>query len=98
MSKTDAVRARIDPGVKAKAEAILGRHGLSHSAFITMAYHAVVNQGTVPLTFNEPNEQLAADLREGDRARRAGELPDYTSSAKMFDEILSSPDTTDACD
>lgn len=98
MSKSDAVRARIEPGIKAEAEVILGRHGLSHSTFITMAYHAVVNQGTVPLTFNEPNEQLEADLREGDRARQAGELPSYTSADKMFDDILSSPDTSEVCD
>ncbi|MGZ0247890.1 MAG: type II toxin-antitoxin system RelB/DinJ family antitoxin, partial [Alphaproteobacteria bacterium] len=74
MTKTTAVRARIEPDLKERAEVILGRHGLSHSTFITMAYNAVVNQGTVPLTFHEPNDALAADIRESRRAFAAGEV------------------------
>jgi addiction module RelB/DinJ family antitoxin len=92
MSKTDAVRARIDPSVKAEAERILSRHGLSHSTFISMAYHAVVNQGTVPLSFNIPNDALAADLRAADQAHAAGELKSYKSASEAFDDILASSD------
>ena len=98
MTKTTAVRARIEPDLKERAEVILGRHGLSHSTFITMAYNAVVNQGTVPLTFHEPNDALAADIRESRRAFAAGEVKSHSSVQEMFDDILAESDTTETCD
>jgi hypothetical protein len=57
-----------------------------------MAYHAVVNQGTVPLSFNIPNDALAADLRAADQAHAAGELKSYKSASEAFDDILASSD------
>ena len=73
MSKTDVVRARIEPETKQKAESILKRLGVSHSTFINMSYRAVVESGGIPLSLNIPNAKTQAVLNEArDPQVRAG--------------------------
>jgi len=73
MSKTDVVRARIEPDTKNKAEEILKRLGVSHSTFINMSYRAVVETGGIPLSLNIPNAETRKVLEEArDPAVRAG--------------------------
>ena len=77
MSKSDVVRARIEPEVKRDAEAILKRLGLSHSALINMTYRAVVATGGIPLSLHVPNAETARELeklRDPDYRKR---LPAY---------------------
>ena len=64
ISKSDVVRARIEPKVKRDAENILKRLGVSHSTFINMSYRAVVEEGGIPLSLHVPNRETAAVLRD----------------------------------
>ncbi len=63
-SKSDVVRARIQPRVKRDAESILKRLGVSHSTFINMSYRAVVEAGGIPFSLHVPNAGTAKVLRE----------------------------------
>ena len=64
MNKTATVRARIDPETKRKAEAILKRLGLTHSALITMTYRAVAETGGIPFSLHVPNAETRAAMEE----------------------------------
>ena len=69
LQKTDTVRARIEADVKRDAETILKRLGVSHSSFINMSYHAVVENGGIPFPLKVPNVQTQKAIEEG-RARK----------------------------
>jgi DNA-damage-inducible protein J len=74
-SKSDVVRARIEPKVKKDAESILKRLGVSHSTFINMSYRAVVEARGIPLSLHVPNAETAKVLRE---ARNPAKRKAYT--------------------
>ena len=63
MAKTETVRARINPETKAMAEKVLSEYGMSHSTFINLSYHSLINGGGIPVSRNIPNDELAASLR-----------------------------------
>ncbi len=69
LQKTDTVRARIEADVKRDAETILKRLGVSHSTFINMSYHAVVENGGIPFPLSVPNAETKKAIEEG-RARK----------------------------
>lgn len=86
VSKSDVVRARIQPKVKRDAESILKRLGVSHSTFINMSYRAVVEAGGIPFSLHVPNAKTAKVLRDSrapakrKRYTRAGSLQDFAKS------------------
>lgn len=80
ISKSDVVRARIEPKVKRDAENILKRLGVSHSTFINMSYRAVVEEGGIPLSLHVPNRETAAVLRD---ARKPGKRRDYMKADSL---------------
>jgi DNA-damage-inducible protein J len=83
VSKSDVVRARIEPKVKRDAENILKRLGVSHSTFINMSYRAVVEEGGIPLSLHVPNKETATVLRD---ARKPGKRRTY-ARANSLDEF-----------
>lgn len=83
ISKSDVVRARIEPKVKRDAESILKRLGVSHSTFINMSYRAVVEEGGIPLSLHVPNRETAAVLRD---ARKPAKRRAY-AKANSLDEF-----------
>ena len=83
ISKSDVVRARIEPKVKRDAENILKRLGVSHSTFINMSYRAVVEEGGIPLSLHVPNRETAAVLRD---ARKPSKRQAY-AGANNLDEF-----------
>lgn len=83
ISKSDVVRARIEPKVKRDAESILKRLGVSHSTFINMSYRAVVEEGGIPLSLHVPNRETAAVLRD---ARKPAKRRGY-AKANSLDEF-----------
>ena len=87
MPKTEMVRARINPETKAKADKVLSSYGMTHSTFINLSYHSLINGGGIPVSRNIPNDELAASLR----AAREGttERKEYRDVQTMFDDILS---------
>ncbi len=80
ISKSDVVRARIEPRVKRDAESILKRLGVSHSTFINMSYRAVVEEGGIPLSLHVPNRETAKVLRE---ARKPAKRKQYRKAATI---------------
>ncbi len=96
MSKTDVVRARIEPGTKNKAEAILKRLGVSHSTFINMSYRAVVETGGIPLSLNIPNLETRKVLDEArDPAVRA-EYASFGTVEEFMDDLHEESDIKDS--
>jgi DNA-damage-inducible protein J len=56
MAKTATVRARIEPGLKSKAERVFKKLGLSTTQAITLFYHQVGLRQGLPFDVVIPNE------------------------------------------
>jgi DNA-damage-inducible protein J len=70
MGKTQTVRARIEPGLKRDAEAVLKKIGLTSSEAITLFLTQVkLNQG-LPFAVRIPNKQTRAKARMLKSSRR----------------------------
>jgi DNA-damage-inducible protein J len=48
VAKTETIRARVDPALKGRAEAILDRLGITPTAAITMLYRQIVMRRGLP--------------------------------------------------
>ena len=92
MTKQEMVRARVEAATKKKAEAILKRLGLSHSAFINMSYHAVIETGGIPFSTRILNAETKAAIEEGRREHARGALTSYASTAELIKDALSETD------
>lgn len=55
MSKTETIRARVEPEIKHKAEAVLKNLGLSATEAITLFYHQIALQNGLPFQIKIPN-------------------------------------------
>jgi len=64
MSKTDVVRARIEPDVKHHAEAIFRALGLSTTEAITLFYKQVTLCNGLPFDVRIPNDETLQALAE----------------------------------
>ena len=58
--RTANINVRIEPEIKAQAEAILGELGISATAFFNMAYRQVIRQQGIPfpMTLRRPSRSL----------------------------------------
>lgn len=59
MSKTETIRARIEPRLKAETEAIFTQLGLSSSQAISLFYKQVILNGGLPFEVKLPNNAVA---------------------------------------
>ena len=80
MAKTATVRARVDDKVKARAEKILEKVGISTSDAIVALLHQIVLQGGIPFDMRIPNAETRRAMRELD----AGKGERFKGSAKAF--------------
>lgn len=55
MSKTETIRARVEPEIKHRAEAVLKNLGLSATEAITLFYHQIALQNGLPFQIKIPN-------------------------------------------
>lgn len=62
--KTQTVRARIEPELKAAAEAIFAEVGLRPTDAIRLFYRQVANQGAIPIDLRQPNAESRAAIEE----------------------------------
>ncbi len=69
MSKTEMIRARVEPDLKRKAEGVLKTLGISPTAAITLFYKQVTLHRGLPFPVRVPN----AEPREALRQARAAE-------------------------
>ena len=83
MASTSAVYARIDTGLKERAEGILAQLGISPSSAIQMLYSQIVLQRGIPFEAKLPaaqptaigslsREQLDAELKKGVDSLKGG--------------------------
>lgn len=77
------IRARVDPALKARAEAILGRVGLNPSDAIRVFYSQVTLHGGLPFEVKVPNAETRKAMRDAD----AGKGTAYASAEEMFKKM-----------
>ena len=76
MAKTEMIRARVEPDLKAQAERVLRELGLSATEAITLLYKQLVLRQGLPFEVSIPNAETVEALRE---AQRPNELTEYPS-------------------
>ncbi len=86
MTKTATVRARVDPGLKARAEGVLAKLGLNTTAAITLFYRQIVSYRGLPFDVRIPN---ATTRRAMEQAREGTHL----IRGESIDELLVALDT-----
>ncbi len=66
-TKTASVRARIEPSIKKKVEAVLSQIGISPSEAINVFYRRIASDGGIPFSLNVPNAETRAAIRALER-------------------------------
>ena len=64
MTKTEQIHIRVEPELKAEAEAVLATLGLRPTEFVRMALKQVVLQRGLPFPVRLPNAETVAALNE----------------------------------
>ena len=82
--KTATIRARVEPGLKMKAEKVLEGVGLSLTDAITIFYRQVVLHRGLPFLVRIPNKITRRTMARTD----AGEdLQRYETDEEMFEDL-----------
>lgn len=84
MSKTEVVRARIEPDVKHHAEAIFRQLGLNTTEAITLFYKQVSLCNGLPFDVRIPNAETLKTFKDTDKGIG---LTRYDSMEEMFDDL-----------
>ena len=79
---TGFVRARIDKGTKAEAEAVLEKIGLNASDAVRMFYRQIILRNGLPFSPNIPNAETRKALKSKNISKG------YKNAGEMFDDIL----------
>ena len=87
MPKNGYLTARVDKDLKAKADKVLRRLGVSTTDLVTMLLHQVVLKNGVPFDVRIPNAETIKAMRETDAG--AGERFDGTTH-EIFDKVVKS--------
>lgn len=69
MSKTETIRARVEPELKHDAEAVLRALGMTPTEAITMFYRQVTLHGGLPFDVRLPNAETRAAMRDAEKGR-----------------------------
>jgi DNA-damage-inducible protein J len=64
VAKTEQLNVRMDPEVKASAEAVFRELGMTPTQAITLFYHQVSLQQGLPFALKIPNAETQAAMRE----------------------------------
>ena len=64
MSKTETIRARVEPEVKRQAESVLNELGLSPTEAIRMFYRQLILRRGLPFAAELPNAETQAAIRQ----------------------------------
>ena len=87
MPKDATINARVDKRLKAKAEKVLSRVGISTTQAITMLLHQIVLRNGLPFEARIPNAETLAAIRDLEESK--GERFEGTAE-QLFDHILGS--------
>lgn len=87
MAKSASISMRVDPQIKAEAEAIYGSLGMTLTEAINIFLHKSILEGGLPFDVRQPryNSETEAAMREA-RDILAGKVPaePYDSTSAMF--------------
>lgn len=89
MPRTETIRARVDPAVKAEAEAVFADLGLSASQAITLFYRQVGLTRGLPFAVRLPNAETREALAQ---ARDRRDLSAYEAVADLMAEAEADDD------
>ncbi len=64
MAKTETLRTRMEPELKAEGEAVLAALGLSTTEAVTMFFRQIVMQRGLPFEVKIPNDETLAAFKE----------------------------------
>ncbi len=84
MTKTETVRARIEPELKRDAETVLSELGLSTSEAITLFLRQVILRRGLPFPVQIPNQETLKAMAE---ARNRIDLETYATVEDWSDEM-----------
>ena len=84
MAKTEAIKARVEPKLKAQAERILDELGLDASDAIRVFYRQVVLRRGLPFDVAMPNKATQRAMREVKNGRG---LTKYKDTAEMREKL-----------
>jgi DNA-damage-inducible protein J len=89
MAKSETMHIRVDPEVKAGAEATLSQLGLSIADAVNIFFRQVMLTGGLPFEVKlpVPNTETVAALKEAIRISRDPNLKGYTSVDELFREL-----------
>jgi DNA-damage-inducible protein J len=85
MPKSDTIRARIEPKLKAEAERVLAALGLSASDAIRVFYKQVVLRKGLPFDVAIPNATTRKAMKDADAGRNL--LGPFADANEMFREL-----------
>lgn len=99
MLKSATLNIRTDPVVKAQAEAIYKKFGITLTDAVNIFLHKTVMEGGLPFAMREPNAATMAAMREADGII-AGRIPAkrYTSARALFDDLDAEDENEDSSD
>lgn len=86
MSKTDTVRARINPKLKQEVETILESLGISTSQAINMFFSQVILRNGIPFDVSIPNKETEDTFKNTDNGK---EIHKFSSVEEMFNDLES---------
>jgi DNA-damage-inducible protein J len=75
MAKTEMIRARVEPTLKAKAEGVLEHLGLTPTEAITLFYKQVTLHRGLPFAVRMPNAATRRAMREARAGKHLREWP-----------------------
>lgn len=84
MTKSAIIRARIEPELKAEAEAIFSKLGLSITEAITLFYRQVKMTNGLPFEVRIPNQTTLRTFQDTDEGRN---LIQSENTQEMFDKL-----------
>jgi DNA-damage-inducible protein J len=94
MPKSAMIRARVEPDLKERAEAMLEELGLSPTTAITLFYRQVVQVQGLPFPVRMPNAATRRAMRDAETGRnliRAGSMDELRSKLDTADERRTRP-------
>jgi DNA-damage-inducible protein J len=80
MTKTVTVQARMEPKLKAQADAILASLGMNATTAITLFYTQMVRHRGIPLELKVPNDELLTAIAET-------KDPEFRKNTKKFNSV-----------
>jgi DNA-damage-inducible protein J len=84
MAKSAMIRVRTEPDVKAAAEKIFSKLGISASAAVNMFYRQVAANRGLPFEARLPNAQSKKAIQE----IKSGKSTRYASTQQLFEDVL----------